>query len=165
MSDGQAKDTPSDLCGMLVIFDFNRTIYDPTAGELIPGAQDVLVALTAAGHHLALISMKETGREDLLDKVGIRHFFKWVRFVETDKSLEDFTAILNAAGAASSSTYVVGDHLHREIRFGNMLGMKTIWFKSGKFASLKPENEHDYPWQIVTNMADVYEIIRVDRER
>src|SRR4051812_25023474 len=46
---------------MTIIIDFNRTIYDPEVGELLPGALDLLQTLQGAGHELYLVSRIEVG--------------------------------------------------------------------------------------------------------
>jgi FMN phosphatase YigB (HAD superfamily) len=55
--------------------------------------------------------------------------------------------------------YVVGDYLHNEIRMGNKLGAKTIWFKQGRFSTLEPETEQDIPWKTITDMKQLHELI------
>lgn len=139
---------------MTIILDFNRTVYDPELDALAEGAKDALEALKAAGHALHLVSKLEPGRDDALDALGIRQYFESVAFVP-----EKEEAMHRIAESAAGTVFVVGDHLHNEIRIGNRLGARTVWVKQGKFASLQPEGEHDEPWRTASSMREVPALI------
>jgi FMN phosphatase YigB (HAD superfamily) len=142
-----------------VIFDFNRTIYDPDTGALLPGAKKVLEDLRARLIPLYLVSKAEESRPQILEEFGLKDYFTESFFVERkDPTL--FFEILKRAGVHPKEMYVVGDHLHKEIRCGNQCGMRTIWLKRGKFSDLEPAMGADTPWQTVTDMNDVLELIK-----
>jgi len=46
----------------LVVFDFNRTLFDPDQGRLIDGALELLEKLKTAGHFLVLHGKAPRGR-------------------------------------------------------------------------------------------------------
>ena|ERR1700690_2209956 len=141
-----------------VIFDFNRTIYDPETKGMVPGTRELLDALRARSIPLYLVSKAEESRPQVLEELGIADFFADTFFVERkDPAL--FFEILCRADVHPKEMYVVGDHLHKEIRCGNQCGMRTIWLKRGKFADLVPESETDVPWRTVTDMDDVLDLI------
>ncbi len=116
----------------------------------MPGVLELLSELSALGAELHLVSQLEAGREDSLESLGLGDFFTTTAFV-VDKS----DAIRRLTEASAMPVYVIGDHLHNEIRFGNRYGAKTVWFKQGKFMTLKPETEYDVPWRIAKNMKEV----------
>lgn len=137
-----------------VIFDFNRTIYDPETSGMLDGARDVLDNLRARSVPLYLVSKADESRPQILKELGIGEYFTESFFVERkDPAL--FFEILKRAGVHPKHMYVVGDHLHKEIRCGNQCGMRTIWLKRGKFSELEPTSEADHPWQTVSNMSEV----------
>ncbi len=134
----------------MIIFDFNRTLYDPEAGAAVPGAIELLGALRARGEVLYLVSRLEPGREDILASLGLEDFFERVSFVHDKEA-----AIGESMRGSNGVVYVVGDHLHDEIRAGNRHGAKTIWLRRGKFAELKPESLMDVPWRTIEHLGDV----------
>ena len=139
---------------MTILFDFNRTLFDPEKQELCDGALPLLSALEESGATLYVLSRIEVGRPALLDSLGIRRYFVEVLFVEDKRS-----AIQKIVTEASDTTYVVGDHLHDEIRIGNTCGARTVWVRHGKFADLKPEGVHDVPWRTVRALAEVHSLL------
>ncbi len=118
---------------MKIIFDYNRTLFDPDAQALYPGALDLVRGLAAA-HELFLISTEEGGRAQAFASLGIAAYFKKALFVK-EKTEEIFAAI---AGGASDVA-VIGDSISREIAIGNRLGYLTIRVKQGKFAAQEPQ--------------------------
>lgn len=46
----------------LIIFDFNRTLYDPDANQLIDGAQSLLDTARDKGYTLILLAMAAPSR-------------------------------------------------------------------------------------------------------
>ncbi|MBI5457227.1 HAD hydrolase-like protein [Candidatus Kaiserbacteria bacterium] len=141
-----------------VIFDFNRTIYDPETGGMLSGARAVLDTLRARAVPLYLVSKADESRPQLLEELGVKDFFTESFFVERkDPTL--FFEILRRADVHPKQMYVVGDHLHKEIRCGNQCGMRTIWLKRGKFADLEPAIEADHPWKTVGEMDEVLGLI------
>ena len=133
-----------------IIFDFNRTLHDPDTDEAVPGACELVAELASLGHELHLVSRLEPGRATTLESFGIADAFMTTSFVP-DKA----EAISRIVSGAAGNAYVVGDYLHDEIRAGGRAGAKTIWLKRGRFSSLMPETEHDYPWRTANDMAGV----------
>ncbi len=54
---------------------------------------------------------------------------------------------------------VVGDRIKREITIGNRLGMKTAWFKNGKFKDELPESKDEEPTYTLTKLEDVIQLL------
>jgi FMN phosphatase YigB (HAD superfamily) len=138
-----------------VIFDLNRTLYDPETNGLLPGVHDLLETLQANSVEMHVISRKEPGREDILKAHGVEHYFGSITFVD-DKTHELFADYVSSL---HGPVYVVGDYLHEEIRFGVQAKAKTIWLKRGKFSHLLPESEDDTPWKIVSELDEVAHLI------
>ncbi len=137
-----------------IIFDLNRTLFDPEAGALMPGAFEVLEECSRRGHALYLISRFEKSREGMVKDLGIEHFFSEIHFVD-DKE-KDIKKIIEGA---EGEVYLVGDYLYDEIRFGNRYGAHTIWFKSGAFKNVLPENPEDIPRHTIESLIEVLTII------
>ncbi|KND47527.1 MAG: hypothetical protein AB199_03795 [Parcubacteria bacterium C7867-004] len=139
---------------MTIIFDFNRTIYDPETDTAVPGALEALTHFAERGMTLHLVSRREGGRDDVLDTLGVRDFFASVAFVG-DKG----PVIQELVSGSSGTVYVVGDYLQSEIRAGNKAGAKTIWLKRGLFAGHAPTYGTDVPWATIKHMQELIEII------
>lgn len=142
-----------------VVFDFNGTLYDPETKMMLPGAIELLNTLRSKSVPLYLVSRAEEGHLGILEDLGIKDFFTDYFFVERKDSTL-FFEILKQANLHPKEIYVIGDHLHKEIRCGNQCGMRTIWLKSGKFSDLEPAIIADIPWQTVNNMSDVLDLIK-----
>lgn len=141
----------------LVIFDFNRTLYDPETEALIPGAMDTLVALQATGVRLALVSRNEANRARILEQLGVREFFTHVEFV-SEKDPMVFLSLLRTCNLEPQDVCVVGDYLFDEIRSANGCGMRTVWFKSGRFADLVPQVPNDIPQYIIEQLPQLLDL-------
>lgn len=138
---------------MNIIFDFNRTLFNPETGSLYPGALPLLRAL-ATRHTLFLMSKRESGREHLLEELGIESCFKKALFVE-QKTKEDLSSLVDGA----KNTLVVGDRIKREITLGNQLGFFTVWVKQGRFADEMPTADNEEPDYTIQNIQDLDKII------
>ncbi|MFA7310209.1 MAG: HAD hydrolase-like protein [Candidatus Paceibacterota bacterium] len=147
---------------MLVIIDFNRTIFDPDTRELMEGARHMLGALARKGARLVLVSKNdrpgEPSRYETLTRLGVVRLFDEIRFVDAkDKTL--FGDLMRSYGAQAGHTYVIGDYLYEEIRAGNQCGAITIRFKRGAFASDEPQMPDDEPTATVTRLMDIPELV------
>ncbi len=142
----------------IIIWDFNRTIYDPDTKKLVPGVRGVLDALFASGCTMVLVSRHEGQRRLLLQKYHLEKYFADVRFVE-QKSTALFREIV--AQFPHDRVYVIGDYLHSEIYYGNATGAHTIWLKRGKFAHMTTRSNQDAPDDVAHNMQDVARIFAV----
>lgn len=140
-----------------IIFDFNRTLYDPDMKALVPSALLVLQELHARGHRLFLVSRKENNREGLVKDLGIDIYFADIAFL-AEKTKETLEAFMQKNGIEESS-FMVGDRIREEIAIGNTLGMQTIWFQGGKFAIESPRSKEEEPTFHVTNLKEILTII------
>lgn len=143
----------------IIIFDFNRTIYDPEKQSLTPGIVDLLENLSQAEYGLHLVSMAADSRAELIKQLGIESFFTSITLC-SQKTLKLFTEILDAASANPQHSYVVGDRVKKEIRLGNELGLRTIWFKNGRFAEEEPEHYFEQPTFTVSNINEIWSVVQ-----
>ncbi|OGY23699.1 MAG: hypothetical protein A2Y57_02985 [Candidatus Woykebacteria bacterium RBG_13_40_7b] len=142
----------------IVVFDFNRTIYDPDSKKLSDGAKFVLKNLIKRGFSLILIT-KGDQRGNLVKNLGLDKYFKRI-IVSKEKTKKDFEEIVSREKADLEGSFVIGDRVRKEITFGNSLGFKTIWFRNGKFAGEQPINEIEKPEYTVEKLKDVLQIIQ-----
>jgi phosphoglycolate phosphatase-like HAD superfamily hydrolase len=139
---------------MTIIFDLNRTLFDPETGSLVPGTLAVLEHFYTKGYPLHLVSKREGGRDELIDDFKLRPFFASVSFVE-DKG----APIKEICEASEREVFVVGDYLRSEIMAGNMAGATTIWLRRGKFAEISPEHEQQVPNHIISELEELLSLI------
>ncbi len=140
-----------------VIFDFNRTIFDPDTKELMSGAKDVLRLLRSKGFPLFLIAKGDATRKKQIEELGIQDFFKKI-IINQNKSADDFRSCINEC-ENRTQFFAIGDRVKEEIRHANVCGMTTIWFRNGKFANEQPANDLEKPKFIVAALREVLEII------
>jgi FMN phosphatase YigB (HAD superfamily) len=141
----------------IIIFDFNRTLYDPESKRLIDGARESLRLLRQQGYALYLVSRGSEERYRLIGKLGLLGFFDGISVTE-QKNLEAFEAISLANPIAS--LYVVGDRPSQEIRFGNQIGATTIRFQQGKFASERAQSNEERADHTIRNLSELLTLLR-----
>ncbi|MEA3504303.1 MAG: HAD hydrolase-like protein [Bacteroidota bacterium] len=143
-----------------IIFDFNRTLFDPEKRELMPNAEETLLSLTKRGYILSLISSTQSPeRETFIKSLPISNFFVKIIVTNKKKSAHHFSELSDIMGTNTKNTYVVGDRIKSEIQLGNSLTFNTIWFKNGKFAKETPSRQSEIPTAIITNLSEILNFI------
>lgn len=142
----------------VIIFDFNRTIYDPEQHSLIAGALAMLKELIGQGFQLHLISMAAPSREELIRNLGLHSFFESVTLCE-HKSLKIFEKILQETEADIHQSFAVGDRVKKELYFANQLGLTTVWYKQGRFAAELPQTMAEHPTYITHSLSEIPRIV------
>ena len=138
-----------------IIFDFYRTLFDPEQEALMPGALPLLQTLQQQGYKLCLISRKSTKeRRENISRFRLDKFFMHI-IVAEEKTKQHFEECLTVMKLPGTEVAVVGDRVKTEIYFGNLLGMKTIWFKMGKFAAEEPQRKEEKPSYVITDLREV----------
>ena len=91
-----------------IIFDFNRTLYDPDTGQLVDGATTLLKSLHGKGYLLCLISKKSVeGRKEQITSLGLDRYFIKILIIEGNKLEAHFMECLKAmALSAAGSGYI-----------------------------------------------------------
>ena len=144
----------------IIIFDFNRTLYNPDMDKLTPNSLSILSTLKDKGFLLYLVSSANDGkdaRKKLIRELKIEDFFAEI-IVSDDKELKDFESVIGDE-VEKEFSYVIGDRVQREIAFGNACKLNTIWYKSGKFSNDLPASKQEEPDFIVENLIDILNLI------
>jgi FMN phosphatase YigB (HAD superfamily) len=134
----------------LIIFDFNRTLFDPDKNKLEEGAIPILKKLSKS-NKLVLITTESEKRGELVRELGIEDFFERIIFTK-EKSKECFLNCCLELRFTPEQTIVVGDRIKGEIFIGNLLGMFTIHFKKGKFSNESVDNDLEMPDVVIENL-------------
>jgi phosphoglycolate phosphatase-like HAD superfamily hydrolase len=143
-----------------LIFDFNRTLYDPDSGELVKGALELLEALKASRYKLALLCKESTSvRAKLISSLGLDEFFCYILMIEGNKKIRHIHQCLSIMQLNIWEVAVVGDRVEEEICVGNIAGAMTIWVKQGKFGSVEPTTEKQKPTHTVYNLQAVLGLV------
>lgn len=142
----------------IIIFDFNRTIYDPDNGCLISGARLVFRTLFRRGFSLYLVSRAGKSRTELIKNLRIGQYFSRV-IIAKEKGKKDFERIVAPRAVERSLSFVIGDRTRKEISIGNSLGLQTVWLKAGKFANEKPRKKIERPTYTVGTLREILSIV------
>ncbi len=137
----------------LVVFDFNRTIYDPEKGRVIEGAINVLEKLLPK-FPMVLYCKTGDGRGEKIKELGIEKYFKRMVFVEK-KSPRDLLKLAKEFNIGPGEILVIGDRVRSEIAAAKQAGCKTIWFRQGKFAGEEPAKKEEEPDQTIIQLKDL----------
>lgn len=140
-----------------IIFDFNRTLFDPEKNKLMNGCLSTLEVLSKT-QKLALITNKAEFRQNLIEELRIKKFFQKI-VMTSHKNELDFLKCCLTLGVKLEETVMVGDRVKGEIAIANKLGMFTIQFLNGKFASELPNNALEQPKVIITKLRELLKII------
>ncbi|HLC36896.1 MAG TPA: HAD hydrolase-like protein [archaeon] len=137
----------------VIVFDFNRTLFDPDSSKLIEGALIVLDFFFKK-FDLVLYSKKGEGRESLIFDLGLNKFFKKIISVES-KSADDLIQLTNEWNLKPENFLIIGDRIKSEITAGKKAGFKTVWFKQGKFAFEEPSSPEEFPDFILSDLRNL----------
>ena len=141
----------------LIIVDFNRTLYDPDKKELMQGAKEFLEEYSK-NYSIALIGKGGGERNKLINSLDIKKYFDYFKLV-SNKSVDDFHNCLNYFNLKAQDSWSFGDRIKREIVLSNKVGLKTIWFKNGKFADEIPNHPDEEPNFTIRSFDEVKNII------
>jgi len=143
-----------------IIFDFNRTLYDPETSSLAPGALEALDRLSEKGYKMCLLSKKtQEDRRERISELGLDKYFLDIQVIEGERREENFERCSRVMSLNNCEIAVVGDRIRSEITLGNRLGMATIWYKSGKFASETPRITEEKPDYTITALSEVLDCL------
>lgn len=143
-----------------IIFDFNRTLYNPETSSLTSGTLDLLRYLKNSSYKLCLISKKtQEERREQISELGLDLYFPDILVIEGEKTKQDFEMCAKAMSLAYSEIAVVGDRVRSEITLGNEIGMTTFWYRSGKFASETPRNKEEEPDFIIDRLEELVDYL------
>lgn len=140
-----------------IIFDFNRTLYDPEKKDLYEGSLELLGKL-AEKYKLALISYGLSDRKKLIENLELKRYFAKIIIVP-EKRKEHLFECIATFGCQSEEILVVGDRVKSEITLANELGMVTCWLRKGKFADERPTRPSEEPDFSIFFLSDLPEVL------
>ena len=131
--------------------------------RLYPGAALALEQL-AEEFTLALAGNAPASITDVLDDLGV---LRWFRHRDVSgtigiKKPDDrfFQTILDKAGFTSSEAIMIGDRLDNDVIPAKKLGMQTIWFRQGRYATLEPRVPDEIPDVTINDLEDLPSAVR-----
>lgn len=143
----------------VVIFDFKRTLYDPDKDKLIAGAKSLLQFFKDRNILIYLIGKGDSSLKIKAKELGIANFFEEMIFRE-NKPVSLYKNVLIKTGCQKNNCFVIGDRIKEEIKTCNLLGVRTIWFKNGKYASEKPTSKNEFPSFTVKRFSKVCSLLK-----
>jgi len=142
----------------IIIFDFNRTLFDPKNDSLFQGALEMLKYFHKQSFQLVLLGKGDAKRREKISNLNIEQYFSEIYIVK-EKSLSQLEKIKTAN--KGRIIYSVGDRIKKEIKLGNILGITTIWFKNGKFSNDIPEFKEETPSYTISSLSELKKIINI----
>ncbi len=139
---------------MNIIFDYNRTLFDPETNTLYPEARKLLTDLSAR-YTLFLISKNEPSRTKTIHDLGLEKFFQKIIFVP-----EKSKALFKSLNIHPKETIVIGDYLPSEIAAGNDFGATTIRILQGKFKDLIPASPLEKPNYQIQSLSELPSLLQ-----
>ena len=167
-----------------ICFDFGDTLADEateekdTAGvtqraDLIPGAAELMYTLKRRGYALALVADGYPGTySNVLTQHGLYDCFDVFAISEElgvcKPDARMFTHALDQLGVpldAYGSTMMVGNHLERDIKGANALGMISVWLDWAPRRSKVPADDSERPAFIIRTPLDLLGVIAQIEQR
>lgn len=140
-----------------VIFDFNRTLFDPTIYALYDGVKPMLQELSSR-KQIFLYSRKSWNRGGLLRRLEIDDYFKGAYFVE-QKTKENLGQILSEHGLEPRECVIVGDMIADELCVGSELGVTTVWFCPDIFDGVEAQGVQCVPEHTVKTIEELRDLL------
>lgn len=155
---------------MLIVFDLDDTLYDCFGYFPNGKVSDEIAELKPLPGVLPILQRKDITKVLLskgekewqhkkIEKLGISAYFDKILVCATS---EEKKLLLQHVirEFKDSNTWVVGDRVDSEIRFGNELGLKTVLLRRGKYADLKPRDQWEIPHYVITSFIELEQILR-----
>ena len=143
-----------------LVLDYNRTLYDPDADGLMEGAKEFLEWCHRKRLRLALVSRGDASRHEDLKKFGIHGYFtKILVLSDGNKGPHHFEECARALALEPREIAVIGDRARAELKHGKAAGMKTIWYRKGKYTQDEPESEDEKPDAIVGEFSEIKDVL------
>jgi phosphoglycolate phosphatase-like HAD superfamily hydrolase len=136
---------------------------------LLPDVLESLSLINQTGR--TLMTLYSEGRQErtsrICDHYGMSKYFHHIHL--GNKSLEDWFKFKNQVLALFNERYpndkrqpkmyVIGDHLERDIRPGNLIGAKTIYKPGGYKGREHPKDNEHQPAVIVESLREVVQLL------
>ena len=142
----------NDKPQIIILFDLDDTLFDSTNQPKDTGDdwpirifEEWRFLLESPDCTRILVTRGEqTFQNRKIDILSIRKYFSEVYIVETYEGKYDaFDKVKKMFPRAH--IVVVGNRIDNEIRYGNMLGLKTIHIKHGKHEHMVPQDQYEIP--------------------
>lgn len=141
----------------VIIFDLDDTLFDSTNQPKDTGGEwpiqvfdgfHTILALEDC-RHILVTRGTDSLQNRKIDILGIRNYFSDIYIVDSDNQKhETFMEIQGVF--PDSEIVVIGNRIDCEIRYGNLLGLKTILVKHGKYEVLVPKDDYELPTNEIT---------------
>ncbi len=120
--------------------------------HLVPGVREALGILSEK-YPLLLAANQPASIRERLQECGVLHLFSSTD-VSADIQLDKpdprfFLHVLSKSGHAPSKAVMVGDRIDNDIIPAKWLGMKTVWFRSGRYRVIEPRMPEEMPDAVV----------------
>jgi putative hydrolase of the HAD superfamily len=169
---------------LAICFDFGDTLVDEATevkdqtattlyAELIPGAESLIREIKKRGYRIALIADGRPGTYrnvltyyhlySLFDAVAVSEI---VGVAKPDPRI--FVAALDQLGISPqdySRCVMVGNHLARDIRGANKLGMISVWIDWAPRRPKKPADQSEVPQYTIKKPLDLLDLLPVLEKR
>jgi putative hydrolase of the HAD superfamily len=167
-----------------ICFDFGDTLADEATeekdaagvtqrAELIPGASELVHTLKRRGYPLALVADGHAGTyRNVLTQHGLYNCFDAFAISEEvgvckpdSRMFTHALAQLGVPPAAYAHTVMVGNHLERDIKGANALGMISVWLDWAPRRSKLPADDSELPAFTIRTLHELLAVIETLERR
>jgi putative hydrolase of the HAD superfamily len=125
--------------------------------KLFPGVKEFLITNNTK-KFLVTKGDKEI-QEKKVNLLGIKDDFEKIFFPLTDAhKITCFKKIIKQY--PNNESWVIGNKITSEIKFGNELGLKTVILKKGKYKTLKAKDDSEVPDYEIEEFTELNEVLK-----
>lgn len=152
------------------IFDLDDVLYNKSKilgdsysnlNAIVPFPDTIQTLKDLTG--VKILVTKSSSNKDIqnkkIDLLNIRNLFDNIIIVKEDlgKKLAFESILLNYNVSNRKDIVIVGDRIDSEIRYGNLLGCKTVLFNfgEGKYSHLKPKDAFEIPDLVISSLSEL----------
>ena len=144
----------------VIVWNFDQTLFDPITKMLIPGAKSALEYTKNAGYKNLLYgqSKRPDTLRSLIHETGIAPYFTDI-FITKEKDVKEIFAFVKSYTQVVYNSFLVSNDIREDGALGNILGVRTIWFKYGSFKHDLPREYHEEPVATVETFSELKSLI------
>lgn len=140
------------------IFDLDDTLFDSSGRKeyfdirLFEGVKETLSSLN--GHIILVTRGDKKMQNKKIEILGINSYIADIYICENDEEKLRIFENINTAHDGKDFM-VIGNRIDCEIRYGKMLGFRTIHVNHGKYSTLTPRDEFEVPDIVIENFKEI----------
>lgn len=135
--------------------------YECEKLDLYPEARRLLQELQKKYKLVLLTYGAKKTQNNKIDSADIRSFFDIIMIDEQNNKQKFLVEVMNKLNLNPKSIVSIGDRVDCEIKYANLLGMRTIRMKRGKYQFLDPKDDSERSDYTIHKLDELEEVLKL----